>query len=172
MTKVQKFNSFLGIDVSKNKLDIYNSQTGEFTKVKNNRTSIRRFCESVTPQNNLLIVVDLTGGYEQICVDIFHECGFHIHRAEGRRVKAFLKSYGQFAKTDKMDARALTFFGDKLQETLFLYTPKNDKLQSYLEAVADIAQVYSKLKIASKHQKRQQKLYRYFKLRLICLIRK
>ncbi len=84
MAKAQKFNHFLGIDVSADKIDVYNFQTQKHVTIKNVKANIRKFCKTLTPLDDLLVVIDLTGGHEQICVDIFHAFGFHIHRAEGR----------------------------------------------------------------------------------------
>lgn len=140
MAKQSVFNHFLGIDVAKNKLDIFNSQTGEFTQIKNCKKSIKDFCKKLTPQDDLLVVIDLTGGYEQACVDVFYDLGFKIHRAEGRRVKAFLQCRGQYAKTDKMDAKALALYGDKMQDRLLLYVPKEHNIELYLVYLDDLGQ--------------------------------
>lgn len=141
MVNTKKFNHFLGIDVSKKKMDVFNSQTGEITEVLNTKKNIKNFIKKLQYQEDLLVVIDLTGGYEQVCVDIFYEAGFNIHRAEGRRVKAFQKCYGQFAKTDKIDAKSLALYGEKMQEKLFLYSPKNDQINEHLERISDMAEM-------------------------------
>lgn len=141
MESVKKFNHFLGVDIAKKKMDIYNSQTGKYTEVLNTKKNIRNFLKTLEYQEDLLVIIDLTGGYEQNCVDIFYEKGFHIHRAEGRRVKAFQKCYGQFAKTDKIDAQSLALYGEKMQEKLFLYTPKNDQINEHLERISDLTEI-------------------------------
>ena len=123
MTANQKFSRFIGIDVSKAKLDIYDDATGEFLTVENTAKAIEKYVSALSPDPELLIVVDLTGGYEALCVNTFYNRGFTVHRAEGRRVKAFMRSYGEHAKTDRIDAYALALFGRKLHETLRMYTP-------------------------------------------------
>lgn len=45
---------------------------------------------------------------------------YKVHRAQGCKVKQFISSYGQKAKTDKIDAKMLTIYGAKMQETLRL----------------------------------------------------
>ena len=141
MDKKNKFNHFIGVDVAKKKLDIFNSQTGEFTQVINTKKNIRNFIGKLQLQEDLLVVIDLTEGYEQICVDIFHEIGFSIYRAEGRRIKAFMKCYGQFAKTDKIDAKSLALYGEKMQDQIHLYSPKNGAIEGYLESLSDLAAI-------------------------------
>lgn len=135
----QSFNHFIGIDVAKAKVDIFNDKTKKFITIANNKTALKRFIKGLETTKDTLVVIDLTGGYEQTCVDVFYQAGFAIHRAEGRRVKAFLKCYGQYAKTDKIDCQALALYGQKMQEKLFLYTPSNQKLQTLIECMDDLA---------------------------------
>ena len=67
MTANQKFSRFIGIDVSKAKLDIYDDATGEFLTVENTAKAIEKYVSALSPDPELLIVVDLTGGYEALC---------------------------------------------------------------------------------------------------------
>ena len=41
MQKDNIFNTYIGIDVSKDKLDIFNSSTGEFSQIKNDKKAIK-----------------------------------------------------------------------------------------------------------------------------------
>ncbi len=138
MTANQKFSRFIGIDVSKAKLDIYDAATGEFLTVENTAKAIEKYVSALSPDPELLIVVDLTGGYEALCVNTFYNRGFTVHRAEGRRVKAFMRSYGEHAKTDRIDAYALALFGRKLHETLRMYTPLPLNLKPVTERISDL----------------------------------
>lgn len=132
------FNSFLGIDVSKNKLDIYNSQSQQFVQIDNAKAAIKKFVKTLTVSPDTLVVIDLTGGYERQAVDVFYQAGFAIHRAEGMRVKYFMRGLGQRAKTDKIDAKHLALYGEKFQDKLMLYTPTNEKMMSLYERFEDL----------------------------------
>lgn len=59
-----KNNTFIGIDVSKYKLDIYNS-----------KAAIRKYIRALELSENLYIVIDLTGGYEALFVNEFYSKG-------------------------------------------------------------------------------------------------
>ncbi len=146
MINQNNFNAFIGIDVAKNKVDIFNSQTNKFEQILNTKKDLKKFAKTITNKDEFLVIIDLTGGYEQVCVDVFHDLGFAIHRAEGRRVKAFMRSYGQIAKTDKIDAKALALYGEKMQDRLFLYTPKNYELESIVECISDLADMHQQAK--------------------------
>ena len=94
MTANQKFSRFIGIDVSKAKLDIYDDATGEFLTVENTAKAIEKYVSALSPDPELLIVVDLTGGYEALCVNTFYNRGFTVHRggrAPGQSLYAFLR---------------------------------------------------------------------------------
>lgn len=120
MTEI-KSKKFIGIDVSKAKLDIFNSSTGEICEIENSKPAIRKYIRGLEFSENLYVVIDLTGGYEALCVRTFYEQGFQIIRAEGRKVKSFARAMGIQAKTDMIDARLLALYGEKCFEHLRLY---------------------------------------------------
>lgn len=132
------FNEFIGIDVSKDKLDTYNSKTGELVQVSNTDESIEEFINSLSFSEELLVVVDLTGGYERLCADMFYRAGFYVHRADGKRVKAFLRAMNQKAKTDTIDAGGLAKYGEKMQEHIELYVPSDNELVGPVARLDDL----------------------------------
>ena len=138
MQSGKSFKEFIGIDVSKDKLDSFNSITGEIIQIKNSAEAINAFIRTLTFSEELLVVVDLTGGYEDVCVKSFYMAGFNVHRAEGRRVKAFLRAMNQKAKTDIIDAVGLAKYGEKMQENLNLYCPPQDAIKAPVERLCDL----------------------------------
>lgn len=128
MINSHSFNTFLGIDVSKDKLDIYDSETQKSVTVPNTLKGIRGYLKTLDFSPSRLVVIDLTGGYEHLAVNLFYQAKFCIHRAEGRRVKYFLKSFGQQAKTDSLDAKGLALYGEKMGDRLRLYQPVDGRL--------------------------------------------
>jgi transposase len=132
------FKEFIGIDVSKDKLDSFNSRTGEIIQIKNSAEEINSFIQTLTFSEELLVVIDLTGGYEDVCVKSFYDAGFHVHRAEGRRVKAFLRAMNQRAKTDMLDAIGLVKYAEKMYENLHLYYPVQNSIKGSVERLCDL----------------------------------
>ena len=98
-------NIFMGIDVSKNHLDIYFAL--KHFKIKNNLKSISNFIKlnliavKVTIK---LCVLETTGGYEKLVMKLLQQGGIKVHRAHPNKVYAFAKVKGHFAKTDKLDS--------------------------------------------------------------------
>ena len=129
---------FIGIDVSKYKLDIFNSKTGEFVEIDNTKAAIRKYIRALGLSDDLYIVIDLTGGYEALCVNEFYIKGFNVIRAEGKKVKAFARALGISAKTDKLDANILAQYGDKCFNRLRLYKPYNNQIKKLVMRLNDL----------------------------------
>ena len=102
------YTDFVGIDVSKLKLDVYDSKSNKYFCVNNDKEGIKSLLKRIKPCESLLVLIDLTGNYEANVVKQFTISGYNVHRAEGRKVRSFIKSYGQKAKTDEIDAKMLT----------------------------------------------------------------
>lgn len=70
-----------------------------------------------------LVVLETTGGYENGLLSFLVEKNICVHRADTRKVKNFIRSYGQKAKTDKIDALALASYGAERHSKLKLFRP-------------------------------------------------
>ena len=141
-----KNKTFIGIDVSKYKLDIFNSSTGEIKEIENSKAGIRQYIRALEFSEELYIVVDLTGGYEALCVNMFYDKGFKVIRAEGRKVKNFARAMGITAKTDTIDAKILADYGEKCFERLRLYTPYNSSIKKLVMRLSDLKDMAQKEK--------------------------
>ena len=133
-----KIKTFIGIDVSKYKLDIFNSSSGEIKTIENSKAGIRKYIRALEFSQELYIVVDLTGGYEALCVNMLYDNGFNVIRAEGRKVKNFARAMGIIAKTDAIDAKLLAEYGEKCFESLRVYKPYNSKIKKLVMRLSDI----------------------------------
>ena len=133
-----KNKTFIGIDVSKDKLDIFNAGTGELTTIDNSKAAIRKYIRALVLSEDLYIVIDLTGGYEALCVKLFYDNGFKVIRAEGRKVKAFARALGINAKTDRIDAKVLASYGEKCFEHLRLYQYYDNSLRKLVMRLSDM----------------------------------
>lgn len=98
-------NIFMGVDVSKDHLDIYYNSKHE--KIRNNIKAIRDFIRFELRGKDVAIrlcVVESTGGYEKVIMKLLQESGIMVHRAHPNKVYAFAKAKGHFAKTDRLDS--------------------------------------------------------------------
>lgn len=67
--------------------------------------------EQVTHPEAALVVLESTGGCEQLAADCFSKAEFMVHVAHPNQVRAYAKAKGFLAKTDKIDARILEEYG-------------------------------------------------------------
>jgi len=138
--------NFVGIDVSKDKLDVYEAKNKKYHTVSNDKKGIAQLLKLLSPQADLLVLVDLTGGYENNAANALHKKGFNVHKAQGRKIKQFMSSFGQKAKTDRIDAKMLTIYGAKMQETLRLYQPCDNQLKELISRREDLKDMLQKEK--------------------------
>ena len=94
----------IGIDVSKDTLDIY--LKGKSFKIVNDAKSIMTFIKGKIKDDPqaILCVFEATGGYERTLRHALQATGIPFHMAHPTKVHAFAKACNHFAKTDKLDA--------------------------------------------------------------------
>jgi transposase len=100
----------VGIDVSKNTLDIAIQETGE-TWLSNNDS---HGCAALVAKLKLLkatsIVLEATGGFETLVTATLSAADLPVVVVNPRQVRDFAKATGQLAKTDRIDCRVLAHF--------------------------------------------------------------
>jgi transposase len=100
----------IGIDVSKDWLDIYVEETGQYSKTRNHEDAFLEMVTRFAEQSPSRIVVEATGGYEVPVMQALQQAALPVIRVNPRQVRDFAKACGQLAKTDKLDARILSVF--------------------------------------------------------------
>ena len=118
----------IGIDVSKDRLDIHCLESGENWQCGNDKKDINGFArrhKEVLAQ--AFITIDSTGGHERLACDLLHQKGHMVHRAHSFRVKHFIRSMGQEAKTDRLDAIMLARYGFERRNDLRPYASESRK---------------------------------------------
>jgi transposase len=138
------YSCFVGVDVSKSNLDLFVSKTNSSLSFLNHSSGINSLLKSISPTDDTLVLVDLTGGYDNLLVNTLYSKGFKVHRSQGRKVRLFISSYGQKAKSDKIDAKMIAIYGQKMQESLRLYKPNDTQLQELISRLQDIKNMLQK----------------------------
>ena len=100
----------VGIDVSKERLDVCSLPDGGTFSVANDRAGIdellARLLEGVRPE---LVVLEATGKYERPAVAVA-AAGIAVAVVNPRQARDFAKAAGRLAKTDRIDAQVLARF--------------------------------------------------------------
>jgi len=130
------YKDFVGIDIGKFTFVVGRHSSGVTKEYKNDVSDIKRFIkENRVILSDSLIVLETTGGYEQALAVALIDAGYRVHRADTRKVKNFIRSYGSGAKTDVLDARALARYGYERGGDLALYQPRQEQAQALFQLV-------------------------------------
>jgi transposase len=105
----------IGIDVAKDELVVAMNAQGDVHTHRNDEGGVRALVRQLTAVTPELVVVEATGGYELLCVSALATAGLPIVVVNPRQVRDFAKATGQLAKTDRIDARILALFGDRVR---------------------------------------------------------
>lgn len=112
----------LGCDVGKSSIVVYDSASGRTATLANEPRELTAFAAAIAP--DALVVCEATGGYEGELLQALSQAGRAAHRADARKVKAFIRSFGILAKTDAIDARALARYGQERHAQLSRWQPR------------------------------------------------
>jgi len=104
--------TYVGIDVSKDWLDIVVIPSGETWRTENIPEKMDILAKRLDKLKPERIVLEATGGYEQLVTTTLYLAKLPVCRVNPKRVRYFARSIGQLAKTDKLDAKLLARFGE------------------------------------------------------------
>lgn len=122
--------TIVGVDVSKDKLDLHLMPAGENLQFENSPAGIRKFIKKLPAVGEVFIVLEATGGYEDRLVEELLLVEHITARVNPRQMRDFAKATGRLAKTDKIDARLIAEFGKMLKpRTLEPVTDEELQLQ-------------------------------------------
>lgn len=104
----------VGIDVSKERLDVCLLPSGEIFSVANDQSGIDKLLarlaeQGVSPE---LVVLEATGKYERPAAAAIAAVGIAVAVVNPRQTRDFAKATGRLAKTDKIDACVLARFAE------------------------------------------------------------
>jgi transposase len=102
---------YVGIDVSKAQLDIAIGREGETWRAANTAGGIQATVKRLAAYLPCLIVVESTGGLEKPLVQALQTADLAVALIHPGRVRKFASGIGWLAKTDRLDARLLAWYG-------------------------------------------------------------
>jgi len=122
----------VGIDVSKDTLDIGVVPTSEKWSIPNEVDGLAELACKLSDLSPRLVVMEATGGLERPVRAVLEKAGLPCAVVNPRQVRDFAKSMGILAKTDSLDALVLATFGEKVEPEV---RPGKDKETQELEAI-------------------------------------
>jgi transposase len=106
---------FVGIDISKDSLDVCIDPGAEALHVAYDHKGIEAICQRLKTESPTLIVVEATGGLEMRLASELAARGLSIAVINPRQARDFAKATGQLAKTDRVDAAILAAFAKAIR---------------------------------------------------------
>jgi transposase len=110
--------AFVGIDVSKDWLDVAVLPSDEFFRVPYDRRHVAKFVGEMIGLEPVRIVLEATGGYEMEIAAALSDAGLPVCVINPRQSRDFARATGELAKTDRVDARVLAEFGHALRPSV------------------------------------------------------
>jgi transposase len=123
--------TYVGVDISKENLDIANSATKEKWQVSNNPAGIRKAVELIRGISPVLVVFEATGGLELSFWHALTEAGIEATPINPRQIRDFAKAKGILAKTDTIDAQVIAQYGPAMQPRSLAF-PDNQELKDMI----------------------------------------
>ena len=101
---------FVGVDVSKERLDVCVLPGGELHEFANDPKGQASLVHCLKQLPKVAVVIESTGGYERPALFAMQDADLHVTLVNPRQVRDFAKGIGQLAKTDRIDAAVLAEF--------------------------------------------------------------
>jgi transposase len=115
----------VGIDVAKDKLDVFIDSTGEIFTVENTPKAIAQLAKKLQALVPQVVVIEHTGGYERRAAIDLMDAGLPVALINPRQTRDYAKSQNRFAKNDRLDAQLLADFGKACRPDLSERPPEN-----------------------------------------------
>lgn len=130
------YNNFVGIDIGKFNFVVALSDSKKTKDYNNTSAGIAEFINDNNEiLNKSLCILETTGGYEMELLLALCRKNINVHRANTRKVKNFIRSYGNEAKTDALDAKALALYGYERHSRLELFIPSSEESMALYELI-------------------------------------
>jgi len=106
---------FIGIDVSKKKLDVAARPSGEQWSVGNDEKGVVELCERLRQLSPTIVVLEATGGLELPVATALAVTRVPVAVVNPGQVRHFAKALNRLAKTDAIDAQVIAQFAEAVR---------------------------------------------------------
>lgn len=144
---------YIGIDVSKEKLDICILPERIFLQ-ELNTGDFKVLIETLKSHSPVLVLMEPTGGYEKAVFKALHQGGIPVNREHALRIHHHAKSRGKRCKTDPVDAETIAHYAqcyaDQIQPVESI-SETQEELQQLMRRRMDLVEWSTKEKNRSKN---------------------
>ena len=103
---------FVGIDVSKDRLDVAVRPGGEVFAVERDAAGLDRLIARMRELRPLTVALEATGGFETVVAAALGGASLPVVVVNPAQIRAFAKALGKHAKTDLVDAAVIAHFAE------------------------------------------------------------
>jgi transposase len=107
--------TFVGIDVSKDRLDVHVRPSGEAFAVSRDGKGLEELIDRLTTLAPQLVAIEATGGFETIAAAAIAGAALPLAIINPAQVRHFAQAVGKRAKTDPIDAEVIARFGEAVK---------------------------------------------------------
>lgn len=140
----------IGVDVSKDQLDVYVSPAGNHRSFKNDSVGLAELVNVCQEHDADLVVLEATGRYHRMAHETLHAAGVRTAVANPARSRNFARSVGRLAKTDRIDAQVLAEYGERVRPPAS--TPPSKLQAKIAEITVARRQIVDEMKILKQQQ--------------------
>lgn len=105
---------YVGVDVCKDRLDVYLHPLDQHLCVANDRDGVKRLKRTLAGHDVALVVMEATAKHHRAVQRSLHQSGFAVAVVNPLRARLFAEAAGARAKTDRVDAKMLAILGGAL----------------------------------------------------------
>lgn len=130
-TPYQPAIDWIGVDVCKDTLDVYDLSAETYTSYSNDTDGIAALANVLLTRPNRAIVCEATGGYEAALALALNRRGLRVSVVNPRPVRDLAKALSKLAKTDPIDAYVIARYGEVTEPaaTVFASEAENELKQ-------------------------------------------
>lgn len=122
----------VGIDVSKDRLDVFLRGEGSHFEVANDAAGLAELMRRLDGLTVAAIALEASGGYERAAARQLAGAGFPVRLLDPMRVRRFAQAGGRWAKNDRIDAEVIASFADAFDGETVSRNPKRERLAEYV----------------------------------------
>lgn len=168
----------VGVDVSKERLDVALHPGGAQFSVGNDAAGWRELCRRLRPIGARAIGIEASGGYEHGVIGALLDAGLPVRSVNPWNLRQFAKAAGLLAKNDRLDARAIAWFVATLPCRAVQRDPARDHLAELVNARRQMVDLKQQLDNQLEHlrdaalRRMQQRLIRQIEADVVRLDRR
>lgn len=122
----------VGIDVSKDRLDVFLRGEGSCFEVTNDAAGLAELTGRLERLVVTAVALEASGGYERKPARRLADAGFAVRLLDPMRVRRFAQAGGRWAKNDRIDAEVIAGFAEAFDGETVRRNPDREKLAEFV----------------------------------------